>query len=116
MSYERTNNATNQYLGHCCGCNEFEALSNIEGLCYKCRTKTKEEFDKEKAAEKELYEEGQALKKAFEDAKNKGKLFNVNTWKLKKEKEKLKQTGISVKLDDKIKAYLRTKRKERKNA
>ena len=36
---ERRNDATNQYLGHCEGCNKFEALSNIEGLCYECRGK-----------------------------------------------------------------------------
>ena len=32
----RENNATNQYLGHCLGCKKFEALSNIEGLCWNC--------------------------------------------------------------------------------
>jgi len=31
------NTAFNQYLGTCVRCGEYEALSNIEGMCAKCR-------------------------------------------------------------------------------
>ena len=34
--YFPKNHANNQYSGHCNKCGNFEALSNEEGLCYKC--------------------------------------------------------------------------------
>ena len=44
---------------------------------------------KENNSEFELDEE-KALKEAFEEAKEKGKLFNVNSWKLKRENSRSK--------------------------
>lgn len=51
MTYKRVNTAINQYLGHCLKCKRFEALSNIEGLCYQCRNKN---FNKLSKVEKVL--------------------------------------------------------------
>ena len=46
---------------------------------------------KEDTAETEFeFDEEKALKKGFEEAKAKGKLFNVNSWKLKREKSRPK--------------------------
>lgn len=36
-----------------------------------------------------ILNEEEALKKGFEEARTKGKLFNLNKWKLQREKERL---------------------------
>lgn len=38
-SYWFRDNATNQYLGHCAKCGEFDALRRTDSLCASCRIK-----------------------------------------------------------------------------
>jgi hypothetical protein len=40
------------------------------------------------------YDEEKALRKGFEEARNKGKLFNINTWKKKREQQRKLQNTI----------------------